>query len=351
VVREWGYCTASLEVSNPVNIYIDESGSFVNAPTVGKWNAVAALAVPEPGRRKLDAFVQQLKLRSAGPGAKEVKLNQISEDRYLRFLADVEHLNAVVFCTATDAGLNTAQRVAEHQQYQVAGVLKRLDKMKYEGGRRGVELMASQIKKLSPQLYVQLVCQINLMFDVVSRSITYFAQHNPSTLREFRWRVDQKNSARPDFEEAFEKLSPALLQSRSIEEPLMMVRGFNYSFMTPYEFSGGRPPKYLKEDYGIEVEDAFDIQKLVRGNMIFVDSKDSPGVQAVDLIVSGIRRCLRGQFYNNELAAASLGKLLLQAVHNGPSLNLVAFGAGAPLPNETGRLVKLMSANSRRMIK
>jgi Protein of unknown function (DUF3800) len=334
-----------------VNIYIDESGSFVNAPTLGKWNAVAALAMPESGRKRLESLVRQLRLQSAGPVAREVKLNEVPESRYLRFLADLEKLNAAVFCTATDAGLNTDERVAEHQQFQVDGVLKHLDKMKYEGGRRGVELMASQLKKLSPQLYVQLVCQINLMFDVVSRSITYFAQHSPSTLREFRWRVDQKNSARPAFEEAFEKLSPALLQSRSIEEPLMMVRGFNYSFMTQYEFADGKPPEYLKEDYGIEVEDAFDIQKLVRGNMTFMDSKDSTGIQAVDLVVSGIRRCLRGEFSDNEHAAASLGRLMLQAVHNGPSVNLVAFGAGAPLPKETARVVKLMSANSRRMIK
>jgi hypothetical protein len=334
-----------------VNIYIDESGSFVNAPSLGKWNAVAALAMPESGRKKLDSLVRRLRLQSAGPIVKEVKLNEVPEDHYLRFLADLEKLNAVVFCTATDAGLNTNERVAKHQQFQVDGVLKHLDKMRYEGGRRGVELMASQLRKLSPQLYVQLVCQINLMFDVVSRSITYFAQHNPSTLREFRWRVDQKNSARPDFEEAFEKLSPALLQSRSIEEPLMMVRGFNYSFMTQYEFPDGKPPEYLKEDYGIEVEDAFDIQKLVRGNMTFMDSKDSTGIQAVDLVVSGIRRCLRGEFSNNEVAAANLGKLMLQAVHNGPSLNLVAFGTEAPLQTETARVVKLMSANSRRMIK
>ena len=334
-----------------MNVYIDESGSFVNAPSLGKWNAVAALAMPESGRKKLDSLVRRLRLRSAGPIAKEVKLNEVPEDHYLRFLADLEKLNAVVFCTATDAGLNTNERVAEHQQFQVDGVLKHLDKMRYEGGRRGVELMASQLRKLSPQLYVQLVCQINLMFDVVSRSITYFAQHNPSTLREFRWRVDQKNSARPDFEEAFEKLSPALLQSRSIEEPLMMVQGFNYSFMTQYEFPDGKPPEYLKEDYGIEVEDAFDIQKLVRRNMTFMDSKDSTGIQAVDLVVSGIRRCLRGEFSNNEVAAANLGKLMLQAVHNGPSLNLVAFGTEAPLQRETARVVRLMSANSRRMIK
>lgn len=334
-----------------MNIYIDESGSFVNAPTVGKWNVVAALAVPEAGWKKLDALIRKLTKQNGGPAAKEVKLNDIVEDRYFRFLSELQKLNAVVFCTATDAGYNTYERVAEHQQFQINAVLKHLHKMKYEGGRRGIELMASHLQKLKPQLYVQLICQINLMYDVVCRSTTYFAQHNPSTLREFKWRVDQKSSPRSDFELAFERLSPALLQSRSIEEPMLMVRGFNYSFMSQYEFPDGKPPEYLKESYGIEVKNAFDIQKLVRGNMKFMDSKDSTGIQAVDLVVSGIRRCLRGEFANNELAAICLGRLMLQAVHNGPSVNLVAFGTEAPLPMETGRVVKLMSASSRRMFK
>ncbi len=76
-------------------------------------------------------------------------------------------------------------------------------------------------------------------------------------------------------------------------------------------------------------------------------------MKAVDLIVSGIRRCLRREFSNNERAAVCLGKLMLQAVHNGSSINLVAFGDEAlfEIERETGHLVKLMSANSRRMVK
>ena len=334
-----------------MNIYIDESGSFVNAPTSGKWNAVAALAVPEAGRRKVDTLVRALTQKSANPAAKEVKLNEVPEDRYFKFLAEIEPINAVVFCTATDAGLNNSACIADHQQHQVAGILKHIDKMRYEGGRRGVELIATRLRNLSPQLYVQLICQINLMYDVVSRSVTYFAQHYPSTLREFRWRVDQKNSTRPEFEETFERLSPPMLQSISIDEPMMMVRGFNYSHMTQYELPNGKPHDYLKEIYGIEVENAFDIQKLVRGNMKFMDSKDCLGIQAADLIVSGIRRCLREEFINNDVAAICLGKLMLQGAKNDPPINLVTFDTEVPLPSRTSRLVKLMSANSRPMLK
>ena len=129
-----------------MNVYIDESGSFVNAPTANKWNAVAALTVPEAARKKLDELVYRLRIDSGVQGTKEIKLHQIPENRYFRFLSQLEEINALVFCTATDAGHNTNERVAEHQSFQVDGVLKHIDKMKYEGGRRGVELMASQLR-------------------------------------------------------------------------------------------------------------------------------------------------------------------------------------------------------------
>ena len=312
-----------------MNIYIDESGSFVNASTTGKWNAVAAVAAPEAARRKIDQLVRRIRLRP-GSSAAEVKLHELSEDSYLQFLAALAPLNVVVFCTATDAGLNTTDRVARHQWGQVAQIRKNLDRMRHEGGRLGAELMATQLENLSPQLYVQLVCQIDLMFDVIARSINYFAQRVPGALREFRWRIDQKNSSRTDFEDAFEEVSPVLLQTMSFTEPFMKVDGFDYSRMKQYEFIDGKTPAYLREDYGIKADEAFNIQKMIRGNIRFVDSKAISGVQAADLVVSGIRRCLRRQFVDNEAVAAGLGKLMLQARHDAPSLNL-----GTLFPSET----------------
>ncbi|MDQ3774204.1 MAG: DUF3800 domain-containing protein [Pseudomonadota bacterium] len=334
-----------------MNIYIDESGSFVNASTTGKWNAVAAVAAPEAARRKIDQLVQRIRLRPGSSASAEVKLHELSEDSYLHFLAALAPLNVAVFCTATDAGLNTTDRVCRHQREQVAQIRKNLDKMRHEGGRLGVELMATQLENLSPQLYVQLVCQIYLMFDVIARSINYFAQRVPGALREFRWRVDQKNSSRTAFEDAFEKLSPALLQTMSFTEPFMKVDGFDYSRMKQYEFIDGKAPAYLRQDYAIKADKAFNIQKMIRGNIRFVDSKVVPGIQAADLVVSGIRRCLRRQFVNNEAVAAELGKLMLQARHDAPSLKLVSFGDEVALDKSTADVVRLMSTKSKRMVK
>jgi len=294
-----------------MNIYIDESGSFVNASTVGAWNAVAALAVPEATDVKIDQLLAQLKISNGHEAGRETKLNDLAENTYVQFIGNLADLNTVVFSTATDAGLNTTNIVLEHQKNQVEEILRHIDKMKYESGRQGLLLVASQLGKLSPHLYVQLICQINLMFDVVSRVITYYVQRDPGTLAEIRWRIDQKNISRTDFEDAFEKLSPAILQTMSMSKPLLMGNGFDYSSMSQYEFENGKIPDYLKEVYGIEVGAGINIQKLIRGNIKFMDSQDAPGIQAVDLVASGIRRCLRRQFSDNDKAASTLGRLML----------------------------------------
>lgn len=176
----------------PINVYIDESGSFVSASKPGSWNAVAAFAVPEIARKGLEAAVARIKMLMGRTGSKEVKLNDVNESSYFSFLAQLRTLNGTLFCVATDAGFNTTETVAQHQKEQVGKIVHHIDKMIYNSGRQAVAFLASQVEKLSPQLYVQLFCQVSLMHDVVSRAITYYAQHNPATLSEFRWRIDCK---------------------------------------------------------------------------------------------------------------------------------------------------------------
>jgi Protein of unknown function (DUF3800) len=334
-----------------LNIYIDESGSFVNASNAGSWNAVAALAVGEKSEEEIEYHLDLLKISNGFDPSSETKLKDLTESSYLQFIDNLAGLNIVVFSTATESGLNTIERVIAHQQGQVAEILRHIDKMKYEGGRQGVQLVSSQLAKLPPQLYVQLLCQVNLMFDIVSRVINYYAQREPDALAEFRWRIDQKNISRTDFEDAFEKLSPALLQTMSISEPLMMVEGFDYSSLSQYEFEDRKVPEYLNEVYGIGAQSGINIQKIIRGDIQFLDSKDSKGIQAVDLIVSGIRRCLRRQFSDNEKIASMLGQLMLQEQNNAPPLSLISFADDdKPLPLEVAKLVRIMIKNNKSMI-
>ena len=179
-----------------MNIYIDESGSFVSAPKLGAWNVVAAVAVSESSRRHVERAVKSLKIATSSQIPAEVKLNEVDEERYSEFLCELADAQLLLFATATDAGLNTPDRLLRHQAIQVAKIRENVPRMRYEGGRQGVELLASQLEIVSPQLYAQLVCQIDLLHSIVGRAINYFAQRVPATLAAFRWRIDQKNTTK-----------------------------------------------------------------------------------------------------------------------------------------------------------
>ena len=331
-----------------VNIYIDESGSFVSATRTESWNAVAAVIAAESARGDIRRALSRLR-GSANLQASEVKLNDLSESQYLDFLASLHRPDLVVFATATDAGLNTSALVEEHQRVQVANVRKNIARMKFEGGRKDISLLADQLEALSPQLYVQLVCQVNLLHDITKRSITYFVQRAPASLREVRWRIDQKNTEKTVFEEAFEKIAPPLLQTRSFDDPMIMVEGFDYSDFHQYEFAEGQMPDYLQTEYGLPVRDGINVQKLIRGNLRFEDSKSSDGIQAADLIASGLRRLLRRRFKNNAAVAASLGRLTMENQRRKWPVELIAFSPSTA-SREVTELVHIMAKASRPML-
>src|SRR4051794_29223165 len=70
-----------------LNIFVDESGNFSLSARPDSWCAVAAYVSPERDRRHIADLVSALR-RECGAG-QEVKLPQIQEPRYLRFLEDL----------------------------------------------------------------------------------------------------------------------------------------------------------------------------------------------------------------------------------------------------------------------
>ncbi len=104
-------------------------------------------------------------------------------------------------------------------------------------------------------------------------------------------------------------------------------------------------PECLQKVLGDKQREVLDIQKIVRKDILFLDLKESSGIQVADLVVSGLRRCLRRQFMNSEHMAALLGRLMVQAQYNGSPLNLMTFVAAAErhkVAEETAQLLRIM---------
>lgn len=325
-----------------MNIFVDESGSFVASDKPESWNVVVGVATAESSRRNLTRSLAALRASAGANPNEEVKLGRIDERQLLRFLTSLQQPGLVLFAVATDAGENSLERVRQHQEAHVADTRSAIARMHFDSGKCALADLASRIESMPAQLYVQLICQVGLFEDIISRSINYFVQRQPKTLREFRWRIDQKNSQKPTFEQTFIQIAPALLQTRSINEPMMFIRQFDYSDMKAYEFEDGEAPDYLQKDYGLPQMDGFNVQKLLRGNVQFPDSNDSDGVQVADLIASSLRRLLRNNFDDAEAVAQALGCLMLENQRGKLPVLITGFtGEDRPVSTHVTRVLRI----------
>ena len=339
--------------TNDLHIYIDESGVFKPASHGDAWSVVAAFVIIEKDERLLKQLVTQLKLACGKTYKDEIKLKDISEDRYISFLSALARsTGGTLYCTATDMSFVSDSAVIQHRDIQSEKIVEHKDKMHYETARTGLELLSDQVKRLSPQLYMQLVCQVNLIADVINRAILFYVQRNPKNLSRFRWRIDQKNTEKNEYEDAFEKVAPALLQSISLENPSIAVREFDYTAMSKFTYTKANAPNYLNECYGlsVNVENSLNVGKIMRDDLSFPDSKECIGVQVADLLASGIRRALRGQFEKLNDISRLLGNLMVQALKDQMPINLISFREG-PIDNQhTKRVVMNFNRYSKAML-
>lgn len=331
--------------------YIDEAGSFVSkGASENSWCTVACYSIPEFEKRKLTEILRSLKQKEKFSIDSEVKLKNVSERGYLDFVSQLSKLNGSLFGVATDSHYNSIEAINSHKEMHVESICRGQSEMKFEGGRQAMRILHAQFSGLPEQLYVQFHCQAVLLSSFLRRGVAFYVQRYPNSLKKFRWRYDAKELLKiTDFEDSFQKFVPALLQAYSIDNPTPALDWCDYSSMQEYI---GTVPDYVVEKVPeLEGKEAFDVQKIVRSDIEFVDSKSSPGVQVADLLASGLRRLLRLEFDNNEVMARALGKLLLQEEGNKPPIALVAFYGESPVNEQLAQVVKILIANCRKILK
>lgn len=306
-------------------IAIDESGTFTSAPTSNSWCVVSAYVFSERIQSRSFAALKKLKKSSGATEHQEIKLKNVSENDYFRFIADLTKLGGVLFAVVTDSHINDNATVIQHRKIQADKIRENELRMIYESGKKVITIMANEIDSLSPQLYVQLQCQVVLISDILHRAILYYVQRDPYTLRKYKWRIDQKNTSKTTYEQAFEKVVCPILQTISFREPMIFLKEADYSHMEPFIYSEGEVPEYIEEEYGKKLKDGVNVGKIIRDDMSFPDSKMDLAVQIADLLASGIRRCLRSEFTNNHLASKMLGSLMLGNMKGKYPIKFVGF--------------------------
>lgn len=341
------------ENSWQMNLFLDESGSFVpGAPRPEAWCVVAAYVVPEAHSRPVGKALRRLKRRLGRGPHEEIKLRDISDERtYLAFMGDLAAYDGVVYAAAVDVHRNRPDVITRHHARQTDGLREHLPKVIDDEARAVLSARAARFAQLSPQLYLQAMCQYHLLAAILRHAVMYFAQRVPSTLARFRWRIDRKNALNSIFDDTLRDHAAPMLQSLSMQEPSLWLMAADYSYFERFRFTDGAPA-YLNDTYGLEVGGGFNVAMVMHEDLKFVDSAQDLGVQISDLLASGLRRCLRGEFTNNVAVAAALGRLLVQAPDADPPIALLTLDQGAALDPQAPayRAVWEMKRRARPMV-
>lgn len=332
-------------------IFVDESGSFAPSLSAGSWCVVAAYVVPEIDRRKVEQVLGSLKRRLAYAYSDEVKLKHVPEPELKRFLRELGALESTLFVSAIDLGKEDAGRVGGHQADQVARIRVNRTQMLYEEGRALIDDLSGRVERLSPQLYTQMVAQIDLLDQVFRATPLFYAQRVPATLASFRWRMDEKNAARPVFEQTLTHMAPALIQAKSLREPGIFVHEFNYShFEKNFRNAPEDVPAYLQEAAVHTIRSSVNLAAVMR-DLAFVRSHDVLGVQVADLLASAWRRALRGEFVDDDEVAMLLGRLTVQREASSPPVHLISFATDQVERGSAYRAVSIARRSARAMFR
>lgn len=315
-------------IGRNVYIFVDEAGTFAKTPERGSFCVVGAVAVPESSMRKMSELLVRFKVNAGFGKDEEVKLKNLSEKSYRSWLKELSKLDLIAIAAATDSSFNSS--APQHKEVQATKIEQAVPTMVHQEGKDMVQGLADRLRTVSDQNYTELLIRVRLVKDVFQLATLYYAQRKPGALASFRWKFDGKEIHENKFEATFRDIAPPLLQSMSLTEGgFQKVKEGNYShFDRAFAFTGDASWLPLPENPDGEPHGLSHIGKMWNSDLSFVRSHEYPGVQVADLLVSGIRRLLRGEFVDCPGVAEDIGRVMVRREKNSPGLSLFALDSG-----------------------
>jgi hypothetical protein len=331
-----------------MKIFIDESGSFVGAQNAmanqdqikNGWNVIAALTVPEESLALLENLIESLRQKFSNTG--EIKFEHIRKDEaaYCNFLNDLKRLGIKAFYIAYNDSVNIRPDIESSKQDYLDGIQDRIDLIENEYtaicGRKDAEEITQDIaknlisenrrrfgewnrykgymQKLSIPLFVQMRMQVSLTARLLDRAINEYALEYPDCLSEFEWIFDTKNNL--PYERSYILCAMNTIQYEGWHKPFVRIPGGDYRAL---DRSFKMEDSLIFHERGQDLPlpptcDAWNLERMLGDKFSFVDSRSSSGVQAADLVASGVACCLKANFKFNNICAGALGRLTLREI-------------------------------------
>ena len=277
-----------------MNIFIDESGNFTWADDGSHAiSAVGALIIPDRAMNPIK--MGYARLRAQLPKEKgEVKGRLLSEDQVSAVVSLLAREQVLLEITATDMSMSETADVESHRKQQAENLTARLTPRHHPNVRAAVEDLRHRLENLSLQLYVQSTVTFELIDRILRQPTMFYSQRLPKELAAFHWVVDGKDRTRiTDWEAWWSVVILGLLQTKSIDDPMPVFEGGDYSYLKRYE---AKMPDFLKSQIkspSIEDDSAYSLKMLLTESFRF-SSNPEPGLELVDILVNATRRALVG---------------------------------------------------------
>lgn len=276
-----------------MNIYIDEAGVFVK-PTQNKCavSAVGALILPEDKTRiifsKFEALKSKWDLKDT-----EVKGSQLNEFQVNSVIEILQKYNVMFEVVAIDMNIQIEDDMTTHKLDRAQKMISCITDEFNETLIKNLYKTKDEIESLPNQLYIQTSLIIELLIQVFQKTMLNFSLKKPQELGLFKWIVDAKDVNITTSEKIWKTLILPLAQSRSFDEPLLMIKEGDYSHFFKNRKRGDIPNYLIQHISDKDPNDFFDLNS-VYSNRKFENSKNNFGVQLADILITSIRRSMNG---------------------------------------------------------
>jgi hypothetical protein len=294
-----------------VHIYLDESGNFaIRKGERPRVCGLGALVVPSSiNDEVLGAFGS---LRDSWHRGAEVKGSALGEREVASVIALLQHYDCLFEACAIHTGLHTPKGIALLKREQGDRIVGGLTEQHHPNIAHWLHDLRAQWLALPDQLAIQLLAVVVACEQVLRYAPVYYAQRQPAELGAFHWRIDAKDKSETRYEKVLRQLVLPFLQSTFLQTPAISVDEFDFSHFRRFEVQTGIPD-YLK--YAARVKDeartrTSDLRLIMTESWRFESSRESAGLQIVDILTSALCRAMNGRL---RIAGwGELGSLIVQ---------------------------------------
>jgi hypothetical protein len=312
-----------------MQIYMDESGTFVQPRRPNRVSAVGALVVPDERAAALFRAFDELTERWRSNG--EVKGSSLSEIEIAGVIELVRQFDALFDVRGIDMGLHDRARIQAFQDRQSTAITENITSAHHESWKEWGKTTEARMRALSSQLFAQCMVTIYLVIDLLQAATIYYVQRSPQELGAFHWRVDPKDKERTELERLWTDVILPMGQTQSTVEPFTTMEGCDYSFFERFYIAREEMPAELAQHVSPNPHDGgLDMENILLEDLTFPDSKSEPGLQIVDILLSAFCRALNGTL--DERGWAMLGGLMTDTQNSRSRLVFLRLHPAEKLP-------------------